>query len=284
MPRLGAHASLWTPKWTPEAAERFIPEAKKNGITVIEINPYDFENSGDIDHSAGLFRQHGVQPVCSVGLPPEMGAPTRPELAGKFLATAIERADQVGAKLLTGVPYTTLGYRSGSEPTDAEYDAIVTLIKPAARTAAERGITVGIEVCNRYETHLLNTGAQGAMLQDRIGEPNVTVHLDAYHMNVEERSFSAGFESVRGRCRYVHLSESNRSVPGAGTVDWDDVFSGLAAIGFDGDLTLESFVNIPDEFKAALCVWRPVAANSDEVLGGVPFLRERAKAHGVVIE
>lgn len=283
MIRLGAHASLWTPRWTREAAERFIPDAVKHGLSVIEINPYDLEDRAAIDHSAGLFRRHGVSPVCSIGLPPELGAPTRPKEALPFVTEALDRAARLGAKLLTGLPYATLGYKSGAAPTDAEYDDLAALLRPAARRAAEAGITLGIEVCNRYETHLLNTGAQGAMLQDRVGEPNVIVHLDTYHMNVEEVTYSQGFESVRGRCRYVHLSESNRSVPGRGTVDWDDVFAGLAAIGYDGDLTLESFVSIPDEFKAALCVWRPVAANSDEVLAGLPFLRAKAQAHGVRI-
>jgi D-psicose/D-tagatose/L-ribulose 3-epimerase len=280
---LGVHASLWTPEWSPEAAAWIIPAAAKSGIGVVEVNPFDFETDGAIDASAELFRSFGVKPVCSVGLPPEMGAPTRADLASGFLETAIGRAARLGATLLTGVPYTTLGYRSGKPPTQQEYDEIVALIKPAARRAADHGITIGLEVCNRYETHLLNTGAQGAALQEMIGEPNVTVHLDTYHMNIEEKSFSEGFKSVAGRCGYAHLSESHRGRPGTGTIDWDDVFAGLAAIDFDGIATLESFVNVPETFKPALAVWRDVAPNADYVLEGIPVLREAAARHGITL-
>lgn len=283
MIRLGAHASLWTPKWSREAAEKFIPEAARNGITAIEINPYDFADDAAIDHSARLFSKHDVLPICSVGLPPAIGAPLKIAEAARFLDKAIERAARVGAQLLTGLTYATLGYKSGMPATDAEYRDIVTLLKPAARRAAEHGLTIGIEACNRYETHLLNTGAQGAMLQEMIGASNVTVHLDTYHMNIEEESFAAGFRSVKGRCRYVHLSESNRGAFGKGTIDWEKVFAGLAEIGFDGNLTIESFVNVPEEFKAALSVWRPVAENADVVVESTFLLREKAKKHGLAL-
>ena len=74
--------------------------------------------------------------------------------------------------------YSTLGWRSGIPPTEQEYANIVAALRPVARRAAEYGMTVGLEPCNRYETHLLNTAEQTLFLMDRIGEPNLTVHLD----------------------------------------------------------------------------------------------------------
>lgn len=68
---------------------------------------------------------------------------------------ALEVAQALGSNTLSGVAYSTVGYRSGSPPTEAEYDALVHALKPVARRA-DYGMTVGLEPCNRYETHLLS--------------------------------------------------------------------------------------------------------------------------------
>ena len=79
------------------------------------------------------------------------------------------------------------------------------------------------------------------------------------------------------------VSESDRGVPGTGTIDWDDAFAALAGIGFNGDLVIESFVTLPPEIASALCVWRPVAKDRYEVLDqGVPFIRDMARKHGLI--
>ncbi|NMD08571.1 MAG: hypothetical protein GYA66_11400 [Phyllobacteriaceae bacterium] len=78
------------------------------------------------------------------------------------------------------------------------------------------------------------------------------------------------------------MSESDRGVPGTGTIDWNDVYRALAESGFKGKLVVESFVALPPEIAGALCVWRPVAKDRHEVLAkGVPFLRGLGKAHGL---
>ena len=151
-----------------------------------------------------------------------------------------------------------------------------------AQHARKLGITLGIEPCNRYETHLLNTSTQALAMLEMIGEPNVTIHFDTYHMNIEEKGIGHGIRATAGKCSYIHMSESDRGVPGTGTIDWPDVFRALADIGFDGKLVVESFVTLPPEIAAALSVWRPVARDRHEVLAkGVPFLKGLAKVHGL---
>jgi D-psicose/D-tagatose/L-ribulose 3-epimerase len=144
-------------------------------------------------------------------------------------------------------------------------------------------MTLGLEPCNRYETHLLNTAAQTVRLIERIREPNVMIHLDTYHMNIEEKGFAHGIRTAGEHLRYIHLSESDRGVPGTGTVDWDAIFAALADTGFDGDMVIESFVTLPPEIARALSVWRPVADSAGQVLReGVPFLRDLARRHGLL--
>jgi hypothetical protein len=136
---------------------------------------------------------------------------------------------------------------------------------------------------NRYETHLLNTAAQAHALAKRIDEPNVIVHLDTYHCNIEEKYFGAALAAGGGLVRYVHLSESDRGVPGSGNVNWKEVMTALKAANFSGDLVGESFVKMMPQLARALSVWRPVARSPEEVLAvGLPFLKSLAKASALI--
>jgi D-psicose/D-tagatose/L-ribulose 3-epimerase len=279
---IGMHASLWAAAWTREAAELALPEASEHGLEIIEF-PLLEPDKIDAPHSRKLFEKYGIEPTTSLCLPEDKMAQLYPERAKDFLIKALDKAHEVGSTFLGGVTYSALGFRSGLPPTKAEYDNMAKALKPAARHARKLGITLGIEPCNRYETHLLNTTEQSLRFLELLNEPNVTIHLDTYHMNIEEKGISAGFRAAGDRCSYVHISESDRGVPGTGTIDWDEIFRALAEIRFGGRLVVESFVTLPTEIAAALSVWRPVARDRLEILEkGVPFVKGLAKVHGLI--
>lgn len=282
MVRFGMHSSLWTARWTPDAVEKLVPEAARHGLEVIEIALLAPETI-DIEHSRAILAEHAIAPTCSLGLPQEVTPPLHPHKAEAFLIRALEVAHALGSSTLSGVTYATIGYTSGAPPAEQEYVNIARALAPVARRAAEYGMTLGLEPCNRYETHLVNTAEQAVRLIERIGEPNVTIHLDTYHMNIEEKGFHHGIRSAGKYLRYIHLSESDRGVPGTGTVDWEATFEALGETGFEGDMVIESFVTLPPEIARALSVWRPVADSAEQVLrDGVPYLRGLARRHGLL--
>ena len=142
---------------------------------------------------------------------------------------------------------------------------------------------LGIEPVNRYENHILNTGWQARDMIERIGADNMFIHLDTYHMNIEEKGAGNGILDARDYIKYIHLSESDRGTPGEGTCDWDEIFATLRAIDFKGGLAMESFINMPPEIAYGLSVWRPVADNHDEVMSkGLPFLRNKAEQYHLI--
>jgi D-psicose/D-tagatose/L-ribulose 3-epimerase len=237
----------------------------------------------DVAHSVALFKEYGVAPSASLCLPMEDNAVHHPERAERFLNRALDTAHALGCEILCGVTYSTLGWRSGAAPTEGELANIAKALKPIARRAADYGMTIGIEPCNRYETHLLNPAAQSIAMIERIGEPNVTIHLDTYHMDIEEKGIGNGIRRAGKHSTYIHLSESDRGVPGTGTIDWRDVFEALSDSGFDGDLVMESFVTLPPEIASALSVWRSVARDRYEVLDqGVPYLKGLAREYSLI--
>ena len=191
----------------------------------------------------------------------------------------------MGAGALSGVTYGTIGKTTGALVTKAEFDARAAAIDRAAKSAKDLNMRLGIEPCNRYETHLLNTAQQLVALIERIGADNIFVHLDTYHMNIREDIMAKGFADAGEHLGYVHLSESNRGVPGWGTLDWAGSFAGLKSVGYNGALRLESFVYLAPEIATGLAVWRPVADRPADVIEvGLPFIADQARRAGVSLD
>jgi len=280
--RFGMHSGLWTFDWTRAAAEAALPEAAEFGIEVIEL-PVGDPARIDAGHSRALCEKYGIEPTASLCLPAGTAAALHPERATAALLASLEAAHALGSKVLTGVTYTELNWRSGALPTAAEYANVAAALKPVARQARLYGMELGLEPCNRYETHLLNTAAQASALIDRIDEPNVFIHLDTYHMHVEERGLGAAVRAGGARYRYVHLSESDRGVPGSGNLDWVELFRSMAEIGFSGYLVGEIFAPTTPAVAASLGIWHDAVPSRFEVLEkGVPFLKALARQHGLI--
>jgi D-psicose/D-tagatose/L-ribulose 3-epimerase len=278
----GIHTAMWAMEWSREAAEFAIPEAVKHKIDFLEITMLDPEGV-DADHTRSLLEQHKVACVCSLGLPLDKLPTNNPEGALEFLKMALDKSHVIGANAMSGVIYGGIGQRTGLAPTEAEKDATARVVEKAAAYAKSLGMDYGLEAVNRYENHILNTAEQAVEMVERVGASNVFVHLDTYHMNIEEKGIANGILRAREHLKYIHLSASDRGTPGADTIAWDEVFAALAAIGFKGGMAMESFITVPLQIASALSVWRPVAASREEVLGeGLPFLRNKARQYGLI--
>lgn len=85
--------------------------------------------------------------------------------------------------------------------------------------------------------------------------------------------------------RYIHLSEADRGTPGRGNVSWDEVFAALAAIGFEGGLAMESFINMPEDLAWGLSDWLPVTDSAEAVIEEwLGFLRSKCLQYGLLKE
>ena len=282
MKGFGIHTSLWAMDWTTEGAEKAIAEAQKYPLDFIEIALLD-PPSVDAAHTRYLLERAELPAVTSLGLPEEAWASVRPAEAIAFLEDALDKTAAIGAWALSGVVYGGIGERTGKPPTEAELDNVARVLQHTAKYAKNLGLELGIEPVNRYETHIMNTGWQAADMIDRVGAENMFIHLDTYHMNIEEKGAANGILDTREHLKYIHLSESDRGVPGAGTCDWNEIFAALAAVGFTGGLAMESFINLPPQIASGLSVWRPVADSAEQVMNdGLPFLRNKAIQYGLI--
>jgi len=277
----GIHGAMWTMVWDHAGAERAIAGAAGYGQDLIEIPLVD-PKAADGKHTRSLLEKHKLRAACSLVLPEPAWASVRPDAAIAHLTAALDKAAEMGAEALTGVTYGGTNERTGFPPTQGEYDNVTRAIGAAARHAKSLGLQFGIEAVNRYENHLINSAEQAVALVERIGLDNVFVHLDTFHMNIEEKGLANGILAARDHLKYMHMSESDRGTPGYGNISWDAIFSSLAAIGFKGALTLESFAGMPAHMAGDISTWRPVARDADEVFdNGLSFLRNKAQQYGL---
>lgn len=281
MNALGLHTFAIAPVWDVALIEADMERIRHHGVGLFEI-PLLRPEEIDVAETLAFSQRHGVEVVCSLGLPGWADVVDRPDEVLAFLTPAFEVTRAVGSASLSGVTYGTIGRTTGSAPSERELDGMCRFLDRAARQAAAQGLKLGIEPCNRYETHLMNRGSDAVAIIERVGADNIFIHLDTYHMHLEEESFEAGFEAAAPYLGYVHVSEANRGVPGRGQINWDAAFAAIARIGYDGPLTLESMNHVDRDIARGLAIWRPVAGNPDDVIdAGLPFLRQTAERAGL---
>jgi sugar phosphate isomerase/epimerase len=118
--------------------------------------------------------------------------------------------------------------------------ALLAALAELGEHAVAAGVTLFLEPLNRYEDHLVNRLEQAASLVDEVGLPSVRVGAGTFHMNIEEDDPVAALVLFGSHVGHVHVSDSNRLQPGAGHVDWPRLLRALVAIGYVGDVVLES--------------------------------------------
>ena len=280
---LGIHALVWTDGWSEDDCRRAVTLTKQTGYDLIEIPLLD---PGEVDASMtrGVLEQEELRASCSLGLGFDTDVssadPAVSARGEELMSAAIDVTGAIGASFLGGVVHSAMG-KYLSPPTRAGRRNCVEALKRLAVRAERAGVTLGIEAVNRYESNLVNTAEQALALVDEIGADNVVVHLDAYHMNIEERNLADPIRLCRGRLGYVHVGDSHRGYLGTGTVAFDELFGALAEIGYDGPLTFESFstVVISERFASALAVWRePWRDGRDVAAHARRFIADQVRA------
>ncbi|HHF98384.1 sugar phosphate isomerase/epimerase [Candidatus Aerophobetes bacterium] len=173
----------------------------------------------------------------------------------KIREKAIERImEQINFASEFSVP-VILGLIRGNLPENEKdrekaFEWTVDACRRCCDFAREKNVTVCMEIINRYETNWLNTIAEGKKFLESVGKDNLLLHIDTFHMNIEESSLIDSILDAEGLIGYVHLVDSNRWAPGYGHIDFKGVLSALKKINYQGFLSLEVFP-LPDPDTAA---------------------------------
>lgn len=268
---VGIHALVWTGAWDESSARDAMRRTATAGYDLIEVPLLD-PGLVDATMTRELAVEHGLTTRFSTGLGPDTDISSDDAdvvaAGAHLLERAIEVVAQSGSDFLGGVissamtKYTRL-------PTATGRANAVAVLREVADRAADHGITLGLEVVNRYESNLVNTADQALALVDDIGRDNVGVHLDLYHMNIEERDLAGPVRrcAEARRLVHVHVGESHRGYLGTGSVDLVGLFRALHDVGYVGPLVFESFssVVVSEAFTTALGIWREPWQDADDL-------------------
>lgn len=281
MPTFGVHAFLWNGNWSNELAPPIIRQTAGAGFDLLEI-PLLRPAEVDALTIKKLLNDHKLKVTTSLALPKDLHLPVHPKEALAFLKLAVDKTEAIGSDTLCGCLYCNLGTMTGKPPTSEERRRVVEVIGEVAHYAKQRGMRIGIEPVNRYETYLYNSGGDVEDLIHAIGADNMFIHFDTYHMNIEENGFSDSIKHAGKLCAYIHLSESNRGVPGEGNVHWNETFAALKAIRYTGPLVMEAFAAINPDLAGATCMWRQQSYSAQDLATrGLAFLRSKAEGVGL---
>ncbi len=260
MSEIGIHGFVWTAGSANSDLELAMERTAEAGYRLIEFPRLDPQRF-DVPALARRIEQSGLKVVISMGLPADGDiSSTDPERIARgeaLLSEAVSIARDVGATKLGGIIYSMHG-KYVSQPTRQGWKNSADTLRRVAEKGAAAGVTLNLEVVNRFETNLLNTTAQGLAMLDEIGSSNVFLHLDTFHMNIEEVGIGMAIRNVGDRIGYVHIGESNRGYLGTGTIDFDEVFDALEDVGYDDHIIFESFSSeiVDEDLSIAAAIWR----------------------------
>lgn len=266
----GCHAQVWCGDWQKADIENAVQGSKKAGFDLVEVN-VSVPDEVDAKLTKSILDANGMGSSASMGLAlkHDISSEDNGVVAdGKeHLIKCLQKVNDMGGKVMAGVNYCAMHKYGGPASATSRRNCATTLKELAAR-AADMGIVYSIEVVNRYETNIANTGAMAMDLLDEAGNPdNLTVHLDTYHMNIEESAMDHAIGICGDKLAYVHVGESHRGYLGTGSIDWGSFWQALAKHNYKGPITFESFSSavVSASLSNTLCVWRNLWDDSEDL-------------------
>lgn len=266
---LGVHALVWAGDTSPQSVTTAIDKTARTGYDLLEFSLHDSLNL-DVDATRAQLERAGLAVACSRGLAFDADVSSEDadtvRRGAKLLSDSLDITHRLGGTHFTGALYSALG-KYDRPLSDRGRDNVVGVLRELSADASARGMTLGLEICNRYETNVINTAEDALRLADDIGADNVLIHLDTYHMNIEESDFVRPVLLVGDRLGYVHIGENHRGYLGSGHIDFAPFFRALDSINYRGPITFESFSSavVARGLSNDLAVWRNLWTDGEDL-------------------
>ena len=270
MNKFGIFMNFWEKNWDADHT-KYIKKAANIGFDVLEFQAQPLLEMSDdkIRSLRALADEVGIELTYSLGLDPAYDVSSLDEtkrLGGvKYLQDIIRKMHVGGGTLLSGVSYAGWGTPEGIINDKRPYwEQSLKSMREILKVAEECGVTYCVEAVNRFETCLINTAQEALDYVSELDSPNIGVLLDTYHMNIEENNIGDAIRLVGDKLTSFHTGENNRTAPGRGHLDWDEIFGALADINYQGRIVCEPFVMQGGEVGRDIHVFRDLVENPTE--------------------
>jgi D-psicose/D-tagatose/L-ribulose 3-epimerase len=280
---IGCHALVFTGEFDTRGIASSVQRARAAGFDLIEF-PLMEPDTFDSRTARRTAEAEGLHITASLGLPLEADIssddPSIVAAGHRLLDVALDRTAEMGGSHMCGVLYGSM--RKHMAPASATGRAnSVDAIRSLASRASSLRVRLSLEIVNRYESNLINTGRQALEYLKEVDRPDVSVHLDTYHMNIEESDLFQPILDASDRLGYMHVGESHRGYLGTGSVDFGSAFRALDRINYDGPIVFESFSSavVSATLSNTLGIWRNLWSDGDDLAAHANrFIRDQLKA------
>jgi len=256
--RFGINTFLFTSPFTNESTKLF-KTFKKWGFETVEITVEDLSHIDPAFVKEELDK-HGLAcgSVCACMGPGRdlRGTPEEQKTAMDYCKALIDQMVVLNCPSLIGPVYSVVGKADAVEPAQQkqEWALVVENLKQLAKYAEASGRQICIEPLNRFETDFLNTCDKGIKLIKAVG--------------------SKAIRKAGKLLGHFHACGSDRGTPGNDHIDWKPIAAALKAVGYKGDVVIESFTTDVKVIARAAAIWRQIEPTRDEIaVKGLRFLK-----------
>jgi D-psicose/D-tagatose/L-ribulose 3-epimerase len=270
MRKVGIYYAFWTHDWDADFVP-FVAKVRALGFDQLEVNAGTIARMTPAarDELAALASGEGVALSYGIGLTADHDVSSLDESVRaeglKFMRRIIDAVGDMGGGVVSGTVHSSwpATLPKGHDDKRPFRDQSIRSVRELAPAAEDRGVTLCVEVINRFEQFLINTCAEAVAYVNEVESPACRILLDTFHLNIEEDSIGGAIRQAGKLLKEIHLGESNRKPPGLGRMPWTEIKAALDAIAFDGSMVMEPFIMPGGEVGRDIGVWRPVIPDPD---------------------
>ena len=277
--KFGINTFLFTSPFTNDSTSLF-PQFKAWGFDSVEI-AVEHESHIDPVYVKSELDRHGL--VCGTlcgafGHGRDLrGSREEQEASLAYIQQLIDIMVTLGTSTLVGPVYSAVG-RTEFVPEQeyaAQWRQVVEHLQQACRYAESQGKEIAIEPLNRYETDFINTCGQALRMVEEVGSPALSVLLDTFHMNIEEKTSAQAILQADQKLGHFHACGCDRGTPGNDHIDWESIAAALKKIGYQKDVVIESFTPDVLVIARAASIWREMEPDKNDIATeGLKFLKK----------
>jgi len=276
--RLGINTFLFTSPFTDKSTALF-KTFKRWGFETVEI-PVEDPSHINPAHVKSELDKNGLAcgSVCAcMGPDRDLRGTAEQQRTGlKYMKKLIDQMVVLDCASLIGPVYSAVGRADAVPATEykQQWKAVVNNLRDLCDYAESKGRQVCLEPLSRFETDFINTCDQGLQMLKDVGSPALKLHLDTFHMNIEEKDQGKAIRKAGQALGHFHACGSDRGTPGNDHIDWKPIAAALKAIKYKGDVVIESFTTDVKVIARAAAIWRRIEPTTDEIaVKGIKFLK-----------
>ena len=181
----GIYYAYWEQEWAADY-KRYVEKVAKLGFDILEIGaaPLPDYSAQEVKELKKCADDNGIQLTAGYGptFNHNMGSsdPKIREEALEWYKRLFEVMAGLDIHLIGGALYSYWPVDFATANKEEDWKHSVEGMQILAPIASQYGINLGMEVLNRFESHILNTSEEGVKFVTEVGMDNVKVMLDTF--------------------------------------------------------------------------------------------------------